>query len=232
MNKSVYPLGDSAVALAFGPVISEEVRELIVRICAFLDEYSFDGLVEYVPAYVSITIFYDPLVTDYPTVAVMMEEMLAELEESEGSAVQPVLIEIPVLYGGGEGPDLELVAAAAGISPEEVIALHTANEYVVHMIGFAPGFPYLGGMDERIAMPRKETPRAIVPAGSVGIAGLQTGVYPIDTPGGWQIIGTTPLNLFDADREVPALLKAGNRLRFVAITELEFDLIKEGNDGY
>jgi len=233
MNKSIYPLGDSAVVLAFGEEINEEVRELILAVCTFLDEYSFDGFVEYVPAYVSVAVFYDPLLTDYNAAAEMLEEMLAEIEQGEGPPVQEeIAIEIPVLYGGIEGPDLELVAATAGISAAEVIAIHTCGEYVVHMIGFAPGFPYLGGMDERIAVPRKETPEMLVPSGSVGIAGRQTGVYPMDTPGGWQIIGRTPLELFNLDREIPALLKAGSRLRFVSITESEFDLIKEGNDGY
>lgn len=232
MNKSIYPLGDSAVVLVFGEEINEEVRKIILAICDFLDEYSFDGFVEYVPAYVSVTVFYDPLLTDYNATAEMLEEMLAEIEQGEGPVQEEITVEIPVLYGGMEGPDLELVAATAGMSVAEVITTHTSGDYIVHMIGFAPGFPYLGGMDERIAVPRKETPGALVPAGSVGIAGLQTGVYPIDTPGGWQIIGRTPLDLFDPDREVPALLKAGNRLRFVAITEEEFDLIREGNDGY
>lgn len=225
-----YPLGDSAVVIELGQVISESIHHHIISIGNFLEEYSFDGLIEYVPAFTTVTLFYDPLVTDYKTVEALLKEMLQEVQEEE-DPIDAIIVDIPVLYGGDQGPDLSFVAKHAGVSEAEVINIHTANEYLVYMIGFAPGFPYLGGMNEKIACPRKEIPATNIPAGSVGIAGIQTGVYPIETPGGWQIIGQTPLKLFDANRNPPALIKAGNKLRFVAITEEEFDEMKEKEDG-
>jgi inhibitor of KinA len=228
MNK-IYPLGDSAIVLEFGQEINEEIHHSIRSVCQFLDEYSFEGFVEYVPAFTTITIFYDPLVSDYELTASLLTEMLDEIAEMEQEEDAVVTVEIPVLYGGH---DLSFVAAQAGLTAEEVIALHTSAEYLVHMIGFAPGFPYLGGLNEKIAAPRKETPDNSVPAGSVGIGGIQTGIYPIETPGGWQIIGQTPLVLFDAEREQPSLLRAGNKVRFVAIDALEFQMLKGEDDGY
>jgi len=225
-----YPLGDSAIVIELGHSISEKTQQDIASIGRFLEEYSFEGFIEYVPAFTTVTIFYDPLVTDYETVGALLKEMLEEIgEEDTGDAA--VIVDIPVLYGGLQGPDLSFVAAHAGLSEMEVIALHTSAPYLVYMIGFAPGFPYLGGLNEKIATPRKETPAHKIPAGSVGIAGAQTGIYPIETPGGWQIIGQTPLKLFDVERNPPALLKAGNKLRFVAITEEEFEEMKRVADG-
>lgn len=215
--------------LEFGQEISEDIHRSIHAVCLFLDEYSFEGFVEYVPAFATITVFYDPLVSDYELTASLMQEMLDEIAEMEQEEDAAVTVEIPVLYGGS---DLSFVAAHSGFTEEEVIALHTSAEYLVYMIGFAPGFPYLGGLNEKIAAPRKETPSSSVPAGSVGIGGHQTGIYPIETPGGWQIIGQTPLILFDAEREQPSLLRAGNRVRFVAIDALEFQMLKGEDDGY
>lgn len=131
-------------------------------------------------------------------------------------------IEIPVCYGGDFGPDLGFVAAHCGLSEEEIIAIHSSGDYLVYMIGFAPGFPYLGGMPERIAAPRHRTPRTVIPRGSVGIAGGQTGVYPIATPGGWQLIGRTPLELFRPESEYPSLLRAGDKVRFKPITREQY----------
>jgi inhibitor of KinA len=228
MNK-IYPLGDSAIVLEFGREINEEIHHSIRAVCLFLDEYSFEGFIEYVPAFATVTVFYDPLVSDYQTTESLLQEMLDEIGEMEHHENTAVTVEIPVLYGG---PDLSFVAAQTGLTQEEVIRLHTSGEYLVHMIGFAPGFPYLGGLNEKIAVPRKETPRSSVPAGSVGIAGQQTGIYSIETPGGWQIIGQTPLLLFDEEREQPSLLRAGNKVRFVAIDALEFQMLKGEDDGY
>ena len=226
-----YPLGDQAIVIQLGDMISKDIHQHITSICNFLEEYSFEGFIEYVPAFTTVSIFYDPLITEYETVEPLMQEMLEAISEEEVKAAA-VTIEIPVLYGGLQGPDLSFVAAHAGMTEAEVIDLHTSAEYLVYMIGFAPGFPYLGGLDERIVVPRKETPGAAIPAGAVGIAGAQTGIYPIETPGGWQIIGQTPLKLFDVERHPPALLKAGNSLRFMAITEAEFEEIKKQEDGH
>lgn len=225
-----YPLGDSAIVMELGESISEDIQRCIATIGSFLDEYSFEGFIEYVPAFTTVTVFYDPLVADYETVEALLAEMLEEIAD-EAYDVESVTVDIPVLYGGSQGPDLAFVAAHSGLSETEIVTLHSAEEYLVYMIGFAPGFPYLGGLNEKIASPRKEIPATNIPAGSVGIAGIQTGIYPIETPGGWQIIGQTPLKLFDAERNPPALIKAGNRLRFIAITEDEFDEIKREADG-
>jgi inhibitor of KinA len=225
-----YPLGDAAIVVQFGRDISNTTHDLIRSVCNYLEEYSFDGFIEYVPAFTTISIFYDPVIVSYQSVQSDLEEMLTDVMEHPGESVSRI-VEIPVLYGGTEGPDLDFVAAHSKLTSEEVIRLHTAAEYLVHMIGFAPGFPYMAGMNEQIATPRRETPRSKIAPGSVGIAGTQTGVYPIETPAGWQIIGRTPINLFDAGRAVPALLRAGDRVRFVPIAETEFEMMKRTHYG-
>ena len=142
------------------------------------------------------------------------------------------MLEIPVLYGGEMGPDLEFVAQHAGKTPEEVVGIHTSADYLIYMLGFTPGFAYLGGMSGEIAAPRLETPRVKIPAGSVGIAGSQTGVYPIDSPGGWQLIGRTPVRMYDPEREPPILPQAGQYIRFYPIDRAEFDRISALGSGY
>lgn len=224
-NTTFYPIGDSAIVIQFADVISPEIHQKVRAVAAYLDEYAFEGFIEYTPAFSSVTVYYQPWLIRYQEIQLLLEEMLVELMGDLEIAEAPI-IEIPVVYGGHRGPDLAFVASKNKLSTSEVIAIHTSAEYVVYMIGFAPGFPYLGGMSEKIAAPRKEQPSAVIPAGSVGIAGLQTGIYPIETPGGWQIIGQTPLQLFELNREVPALLKAGDRVRFVAISETEFKKIR------
>lgn len=225
-----YPLGDSAVVMQFGDVISETINFQVRTVAAWLDEYTFEGFVEYVPAFTCITIYYEPWVLNYHEMILLLQEMVGNMTDTE-IGEQSEVRTIPVHYGGAMGPDLEYVANYHHMSTDEVIALHTQPEYLVYMIGFAPGFPYLGGMDERIATPRKETPRPKIPKGAVGIAGSQTGIYPMETPGGWQLIGQTPLELFDIGKEEPALLKAGDRLRFRPVTEAEWLKIKSGRDG-
>ncbi|WP_227006268.1 5-oxoprolinase subunit PxpB [Rufibacter latericius] len=224
----MYPLGDAAIVLQLGEEIAEETHQKVKAVAQFLDQYSFPGMVEYVPAFASLTVYYDPWLvsgqgkTDpYAAVQENLRQMLDQLE-SVSSNVPSSLKEIPVVYGGQYGSDLPFVARHTNLSPQEVISLHSQTEYLVYMIGFAPGFPYLGGMDKRLTSPRKEVPRKIIPAGSVGIAGPQTGVYPMETPGGWQLIGRTPLTLFDPERESPSLLQMGDRVRFVPISEEEY----------
>lgn len=195
-----------------------------------LEEHPFEGFIEAVPAFTTLTVFYDPLLTTLLAAEHRLRTLMNVID-TERVSTPATVIEIPVWYGVEAGPDLGIVAAHAGMSDEEVIAIHSSIDYLVYMIGFAPGFPYLGGLDERIACPRKATPRAAIPAGSVGIAGIQTGIYPIETPGGWQIIGQTPLQLFDVNGHPPARIQAGNRLRFVEITEEEFHFLKGDEDG-
>jgi len=227
---SIYALSEKAVTVVFGNVISETLWRLISSFNQLLVQNPFAGLSTTVPAYSTLTVFFDPLLvatgglrgkTCYEKVAGYLKQL------SHSKPNQTVLagnhIVIPVCYGGDFGPDILTVAQSNGLTQAEVIALHNSAVYSVFMIGFVPGFAYMGGMPPGLATPRKETPRAAVAAGSVGIAGLQTGIYPIEIPGGWQIIGRTPLKLFDASRENPSLLKGGDSITFKAITIDEFN---------
>ena len=225
----IYPLGDSGIVLQFSRVYNAEVQQSIRACCTYLDQLNVKGLLEYVPAYTTLTLYYNPwLVSEegrsdpYARMTEIVQAMLAQAQTPQPE-VAPTLVEIPVCYGGKWGPDLEEVARHAGLSEAEVVRLHSEPEYVVAMVGFAPGFPYLAGMNEQLATPRKPQPRTLVPAGSVGIAGQQTGVYSIPTPGGWQLIGRTPRRLFRPRQENPSLLRAGYQVRFVPITAAEFE---------
>ena len=169
------------------------------------------------PTYRSLLVHYDPLRLGYDDVVHLVGEQLQRV--GEVPLPESRVVEVPTLYGGESGPDIAFVAEHNGLSVEEVIRIHSSVDYTVYMLGFTPGFPYLGGMSAAIATPRLETPRPRVPAGSVGLAGQQTGVYPIESPGGWRIIGRTPLVLFDPQRDPPALLAAGDRVRFVPVSE-------------
>ncbi len=217
----IEPLGDCAALVRFGDRIDEAMHRLVRAACARLEAEPVAGMVELVPAFTTLAVSYDPAAVGtaapYPTVAAALEARLADVQADEAPAGRTV--EIPVRYGGSVGPDLEVVAAHAGLPPAEVVRLHGAGDYLVHMIGFAPGFPYLGGLDPRLHCPRRDAPRTVVPAGSVGIGGSQTGIYPVESPGGWQLIGRTPLVLFDATRDPPTLLRAGDRVRFVPLAE-------------
>ena len=214
----------------FGKEINEGDFEKVMKAVKALDRVSEDWLIEIVPSYTSIAVFYDPVIVHkqqeeasklpYELVCMRLEEILSV--ESSGEGKNERLIEIPVCYGGELGPDLSYVAEYNQLSEEEVIELHSSGEYLVYMLGFAPGFPYIGGMNKKIAAPRKETPRLSIPARSVGIAGEQTGIYPIETPGGWQLIGRTPKELFLPDENPPALLQAGDRISFKPISYEEY----------
>lgn len=224
----LFPLGDAAVVLEFGQSISLDTHRAIQAVRGYLAQHPFAGLRELVPAFTTLTVYYDPwLLSDhgrhqpYEHVAAMLRQLLPAALAT-AVAAGTAITEIPVCYGGAFGPDLEAVAQHTDLSCAEVITRHSAPEYLVHMIGFAPGFPYLGGLDARLATPRRAKPRPLVPAGAVGIAGPQTGIYSLPTPGGWQLIGRTPLRLFDPAREQPSRLQAGQRLRFVPISEAEF----------
>jgi inhibitor of KinA len=234
------PLGDSAVIIRLGSGIDTAINRIVMNLCHALEERPFAGLIECVPSFVSVTIHYDPLLvkrsragaehhhaTIFETVCARVQTYLSK--EQLCASEQPArTIEIPVCYGGKYGPDLRFVAELNGLSEEDVIAIHSDGSYLVHMLGFAPGFPYLGGMSERIAAPRHQTPRTIIPEGSVGIAGKQTGVYSVATPGGWQLIGRTPLALFRPQEEIPSLLRPGDSVRFKPITEQQYKLYIEG----
>ncbi len=226
-------MGDHAVVIQLGESIEQNTHEKVKQVTAYFENSSIEWLVELVPAFTTVTLFYDPIKAigspqsklPYEIVCEDIKGFLAEVKD--GQKTESRIVEIPVCYGGEFGPDLQKVAEYHHISENEVIEKHTSGNYLVYMIGFAPGFPYIGGMSPDIATPRKESPRLKIPAGSVGIAGEQTGVYPIETPGGWQLIGRTPLKLFQPEKESPSLLEAGNRIRFKAITLKEYKELEE-----
>ncbi|GAA4295061.1 5-oxoprolinase subunit PxpB [Nibribacter koreensis] len=233
----LFPLGDSALVVQFGEGISSEIHRQVRAFAEYVEAHPFYGFVEQVPAYTSVTIYYNPWLTSlkgkvnpYETVVTLVEDML-EKGISASRNKKKIIQEIPVCYGGDFGPDLPFVTEHSDLTVEEVIALHAKPKYLVYMIGFAPGFPYLGGLNARLAAPRKSTPRPVIPAGSVGIAGQQTGVYPMQTPGGWQLIGRTPLQLFDANRENPSLLQMGDYVQFVSISQEEFHSLQAEQHG-
>jgi KipI family sensor histidine kinase inhibitor len=214
---SVFPLGDSAAVIVLGEVVDPAMTARVRAVAAEIERHPPLGTVDVVPAFASVAVFFDPLPPGtWSELAAHLDALVARAEAGVVSQ-ENRLVEIPVLYGGADGPDLAEVAAHAGVTEDEVVALHTGAEYAVHAIGFAPGFPYLGGLPPRLATPRRATPRSRVPAGSVGIGGAQTGIYPLETPGGWNLIGRTPVALFDPARAEPALLRAGDRVRFRAL---------------
>lgn len=212
------PAGDSALVIIFGDRIDEGINKKVHAVANAIEKVSPDWLIEVVPTYTSIYVYYDPLKLSYQEVLdVIKPFLLAEPKEEK-----PRIVEIPTVYGGEFGPDIEFVAQYNGLTIDDVIEIHSKPLYRVYMLGFTPGFAYLGGMDERIATPRLEKPRLKVPAGSVGIAGKQTGIYPIESPGGWRLIGRTPLRLFTPEKDPPTLLQPGYHVKFVPISEEEF----------
>jgi inhibitor of KinA len=221
-------LGDRALLIRLGDTIDERTHRLVRAVCARLESRRVAGMIEVVPAFVSVTVHYEPRMvpngddaaSPHGRFAASVAAALADLEDEPLPPSRTV--EIPVCYGGEYGPDLDVVARKHDLTTNEVVRLHSGATYRVYMLGFAPGFAYLGGLPQSIATPRRDEPRTAVPAGAVGIGGSQTGVYPITSPGGWQLIGRTPLRLFDAKREPPTLLTMGDLVTFRAIEQNEF----------
>ncbi len=243
MNREfmIMPLGEAGILVRFGDAINPEVHCRVKTLADYLDRHPFSGMVESVISYTSLAVYYNPfivrrsgrnrnksafqIVSEY-----IEEECITKAKNMQREAAK--VVEIPVCYGGEYGPDLDYVANYHGLSPQEVVKIHTSAEYLVYMIGFCPGFPYLGGMDKRIATPRRTVPRVEIPARSIGIAGEQTGGYPLKTPGGWQIIGRTPMEMFNLQNEQqPSLLHSGDIVKFFAISEEEYKALKE-EDGH
>jgi inhibitor of KinA len=232
VNVRVRPAGDSAVVVEFEERIDRAVNDRVLALVRSIEAAGLAGIRDVVPTFRSAAIYFDPLKTDVTGLFARLEieadrpggELMVE------SARPP--IRIPVCYGTVFGPDLEGVAAFGRMDAEEVVSLHCGRTYRVFMLGFLPGFAYLAPVDERIAVPRLAAPRARVPVGSVGIAGTQTGIYPAESPGGWQLIGRTPVKPFDAQRSEPFLLKAGDHVEFYPVDEAAYgDLARPGSAG-
>lgn len=213
----IFAASDSSLLVSFGDAISSETHREVVRLTRALGVSPF-GIRNVHPAFASVLIDFDPRRRSHEEVETWIRNALAAAP-AERSEAEPRVIEIPVRYGGANGPDLEDVAQHTGFEPARVVELHAAAEYLVYFLGFSPGFPYLGGMPPQLATPRLAGPRKRVPAGSVAIGGAQTGIYPMETPGGWRLIGRTPLRLFDAAANPPALLRIGDRVRFVPLKD-------------
>jgi KipI family sensor histidine kinase inhibitor len=212
-------MGDRSILVELGDTISPDVNRRVQQLMLQLRQAPLPGVREIAPGYRSLLVVYDPLTT----APAELKERIAEAAARPGIAGLPQAkrLTVPVFYGGNYGPDLEAVAGHLGISTDEVIRLHTETIYRVYMIGFTPGYPYMGELPAALAVPRRSTPRTRVPKGSVGIAQRQTGIYPVESPGGWQIIGWTPLELFDPSRQLPSLLEMGDRVKFEAVQQVE-----------
>jgi len=224
------PSGDCAIIIKAGSEISEEINGTVRKLLVIIEKQKIKGIIDFIPSYNELMVCYDPLSINFKELLIVLRSLETEIENTE--LPQSLVIHVPVLYGGESGPDIEEVSDFSGLSMEEIVKIHSSDSYLVYMLGFTPGFCYLGGMDERIATPRKQSPRLKIPAGSVGIADKQTGIYPIESPGGWQLIGKTPLRLFDPSKKPEFLISAGDRIKFYPVTEDDFkNLAWEINEG-
>ncbi|GHH97699.1 5-oxoprolinase subunit PxpB [Neobacillus kokaensis] len=221
----IKPLGDKAIKVSFGKEISEMIHQKIKQFITQLEAANIIGIIELVPAYNSVAIYYQPEFISFN----VLVNRIKKIYKTFGieAPVQSIVYEIPVYYGGATGPDLSYIADYHKMSKEDVIELHSSQEYLIYMLGFVPGFPYLGGLPKKLAVPRLEHPRPSVAAGSVGIGGNQTGIYPSVVPSGWRILGVTPVTLFDIKKTPPSLFSTGNYIKFDPIDGDEFTRIKQ-----
>ena len=224
-NVRIMTEGDSSLLIAFKQEISPEVNAQISSIVKLIRQQKTPGIVDMIPAFASLLINYNPEVISYEALKKRLEDILKMDVDTETSKKR--VYQIPVLYGGEFGPDLKTIADHAGLSEQEVIDIHTGTDYLIYMLGFLPGFVYLGGLDKRLEVPRLDTPRVRIGKGAVGIGGNQTGIYPMDSPGGWRLIGGTPVDLYDPEREDPVLLRAGEYIRFVPISIMDYYDIRQ-----
>lgn len=226
----VLPYGDAALHVQFQEGISENGFRKVQNFFTLISNLQDQRILELIPTYHSVTVFYRPGVSYLEMLSLVGEvhSQSMKRDTTAGGSLNRT-VKIPVCYGEEFGPDLEYVANYHGLSRKEVIFKHSAPEYLIYMIGFMPGFPYMGGLDPELATPRLSRPRSLVPQGSVGIAGQQTGLYPLTSPGGWQLIGRTPLTLFDTSAEPPTLLRSGDRVKFVPISLMEYEELKGEN---
>lgn len=217
------PAGDRALVMEFANEIDPAVNQKIRASIKAVEKSSISGIQEMIPTYRSVLVIYNPLQIKFA----QLVESLKKIESSIGNEKEEtgIVFEIPTVYGGEYGPDINFVAEHNNLSVEEVIDIHTSKDYLIYMLGFTPGFTYLGGMSDKIETPRLATPRTAIPAGSTGIAGKQTGIYPIQSPGGWQLIGKTPVKLYNPYNEPPVFMHAGDYIRFKKINEKDFEEI-------
>lgn len=215
------PAGDRGLLIEFGTAIAPEINDRVHQMSALLEAHPPAGLIELVPAFSSLLAVYDPLLLSAEELKAQVQKLVPRLTDAAGSEYKRIL-KIPCCYGAYYGPDLGEVERLTGIPRDEIIRIHSGTDYKVYMLGFLPGFTYLGGLDPRIHAPRKETPRLKIRPGSVGIGGGQTGVYPIASPGGWQLIGSTPVEFYQPHRDNPALCQPGDYIRFVPVSIDEY----------
>ncbi len=220
------PVGDRGLLVEYGDSIEPSINRKVRFMTLALHQEALAGVVEIIPAYRSLMIVYDPVTTSLERLERAIESLERSLDRL--NIPPPNTVTIPVLYGGNRGPDIDFVATIHGLTVDDVIRIHSGATYQIYLIGFTPGFPFLGGLPEILHTPRLKTPRPVVPAGSVGIANNQTGVYPVECPGGWRLIGQTPLRLFDPGRKNPFLYETGDLIRFVPISEEEYQGLVEG----
>lgn len=219
--------GDTALVVEFGDKIDPELNRRVHRLSRKIRRECMQLIEAVVPTYRSLLVFFDPLQVERTALIEKISAMAENMQNEPGTDFGAKTVIIPTLYGGESGPDIEFVAEHNHLTIDDVIRIHTSVPYRIYMMGFTPGFPYLGGMSEKIATPRLTTPRTHIPAGSVGIAGMQTGLYPVESPGGWRLIGRTPLSVFDPQGKPPFLYGAGDFLQFEAISEPEYARIRE-----
>jgi inhibitor of KinA len=223
---SIRKAGEKGLVVDFGNLIDPGVNGCVHRLARVIAADMPDDVIEVIPTYRSLMVYFDPLQISRESIIANIRLYLDNISGSSSQGDRATVVSIPVCYGAEFGPDLDFVASHNKLSIREVIDIHTSKPYQVYMLGFTPGFPYLGGMSERIAAPRLAQPRVAIPAGSVGIAGSQTGIYPIESPGGWQLIGRTPLQVFNPGSANPFLFAAGNFLRFTEIDAAAFGDIR------
>lgn len=220
MDPTIRAFGDRGILVELGSGIDPAVNRRVQMLHRRILRESIPGVVESVPAYASLLVIFDPL-RAAPAALKRLVRGLCDVADEAGDAIPPKTFDIPVVYGGEGGPDLEAVAQFHGLTTDAAVRLHAGRTYRVYMIGFTPGFPYMGELPQELETPRRETPRTHIPKGSVAIAQRQTGIYPVVSPGGWQIIGHTPVALFDPRRENPSLLTMGDAVRFIPVSAEE-----------
>jgi KipI family sensor histidine kinase inhibitor len=218
-------MGDRGLLLEFGDEIAQEINEKVRRMALAVRSEAVPGIAEIVPTYRSLLVLYDPMILSVIDLKKKLESIEEGLQQSPFP--EPRLTRIPVVYGGKHGPDLDSVAEYHRSMPDEIVRRHCSRTYLIYLIGFMPGFPYMGELPEGLVTPRLKTPRLFVPAGSVAIAQKQTGIYPMNSPGGWQILGRTPVKMFDPAKDPPAYLRMGDRVQFYPINEKEFEAWRE-----